>query len=186
MTAAGFRAAFVWDRGTLMKRKQMNSGKPVLAGVFGTIAVSGLVVGIAWATTGVGISTTILAGPTLLSEINVHSRSETNDVKIKTKGLSNVYTVYNRIVPGGHTGRHSHPAPSIITVKSGQATAYEGGDLSRTPQVFVAGTAFVDDGEHAHIIRNEGITDLELVAFQILPAGAPRRIDEPQPAGYDF
>jgi hypothetical protein len=28
---------------------------------------------------------------------------------------------------------------------------------------------------------NEGSTDLELVAFQIIPAGATRRIDEPAP-----
>ena len=28
--------------------------------------------------------------------------------------------------------------------------------------------------------------NLEVIAFQILPAGAPRRINEPQPPGYDF
>ena len=37
------------------------------------------------------------------------------------------------------------------------------------------------DGDHAHIVVNEGDTDLVLVAFQILPVGAPRRIDEPAP-----
>jgi hypothetical protein len=40
---------------------------------------------------------------------------------------------------------------------------------------------FVDEGTHAHIVVNEGTTDLVLVAFQILPRGAPRRIDEPAP-----
>jgi hypothetical protein len=39
----------------------------------------------------------------------------------------------------------------------------------------------MNSGDHAHIIRNEGATDLVLLACQILPAGAPRRIDEPQP-----
>jgi WD40 repeat protein len=48
--------------------------------------------------------------------------------------------------------------------------------------VHFAGTAFVDDGEGAHIIVNEGTTDLELIAFQILPLGAPRKTDEPAPA----
>ena len=160
--------------------------KPMLAGVFAAGAFGGITLGIAWATPGLGISTTILAGPALLGEINVHSKSKTNDVKIKTKGLSQVYTVYNRIVPGGNTGWHSHPGPSIITVKSGQATEYDGDDPNRTPVVHPAGTSFVDDGQHAHLIRNEGSTDLELVAFQILPAGAPRRIDEPRPPQYDF
>lgn len=158
--------------------------KPILAGVFAACAFGGIALGIAWATPGLGISTTILSGPTLLDEINVHS--ETHRVKIKTKGVSDVYTVYNRIVPGGHTGWHSHPGPSIISVKSGQATEYDGDDPDRTPVVHPAGTSFVDDGRHAHLIRNEGCTDLELVAFQILPAGAPRRIDEPTPPHYDF
>jgi hypothetical protein len=36
-------------------------------------------------------------------------------------------------------------------------------------------------GDGAHIVVNEEDTVLELIAFQILPAGAPRRIDEPAP-----
>jgi hypothetical protein len=32
-----------------------------------------------------------------------------------------------------------------------------------------------------HIIRNEGTADLVLVAFQLIPFGAVRRIDEPAP-----
>ena len=83
-------------------------------------------------------------------------------------------------VPGGNTGWHSHPGPSIISVKSGTATEYHADDPV-TPLVHPAGTSFVDDGQGAHIIVNEGTTDLELVAFQILPKGAPRRIDEPAP-----
>jgi hypothetical protein len=32
-----------------------------------------------------------------------------------------------------------------------------------------------------HIVGNQGDTDLELVVVQIVPVGAPRRIDEPDP-----
>jgi len=147
-----------------------------VASVFGAVALR-----IAWATTGVGITTTILSGPVVLDEIKVNSRSEINDVKIKTEGFSDVYVVYNKIAPGGNTGWHSHPGPSIISVKSGTATEYHGDDPF-TSIVHFAGTAFVDDGEGAHIIVNEGTTDLELIAFQILPLGAPRKTDEPAPA----
>jgi len=35
--------------------------------------------------------------------------------------------------------------------------------------------------DHAHLIANEGATDLVLVAFQVIPAGATRRIDKPAP-----
>jgi len=154
--------------------------KMMLATAVVTCTLGLLAIGITWATPGVGITTTIIAGPTLLGEIHLNSDSDINDVKIKTKGVSDVYVVKNTIAPGGHTGWHSHPGPSIISVVSGQATEYRSDDPDGI--VHVAGTAFVDEGgEHAHIIRNEGGTDLVLVAFQVLPLGAPRRIDVAAP-----
>jgi len=154
--------------------------KLMVAGAFVACALGGFAIGIAWATPGQGISTTIIAGPSLLGDVNVKSESEINEVEFKTQGFSDVYVVHNRIAPGGHTGWHSHPGPSIISVVSGQATEYRDDDPVAT--VHPAGTAFVDEGgEHAHIIVNEGNTDLVLVAFQILPVGAPRRIDRPAP-----
>jgi quercetin dioxygenase-like cupin family protein len=138
---------------------------------------------VAWATTGQGITTTIITDPlhpAVLDEVHLNSESPINDVKIKTKGFSDIWVVKNTIVPGGHTGWHSHPGPSIISVVSGRATEYRTDDPIGV--VHAAGTAFVDEGgEHAHIIVNEGDTDLVLVAFQVLPLGAPRRIDVPDP-----
>jgi hypothetical protein len=154
--------------------------KLVLAGAFAACAFGGLAVGNAWATLGAGISTTIVSGPTRLGAIDVRSESEVNEVEIKTGGLSDVYTVLNVVSPGGHTGWHSHPGPSIISVKSGVATEYHA-DEPDTPHFHPAGSTFVDDGKGTHIIRNEGSANLELVAFQILPAGAARRIDRPVP-----
>ena len=154
--------------------------KLLIAGAFVACLFGGLGIGIAWATPGAGITTTIIAGPTTLGAIHLDSRSEINDVKIKTKGDSDVYVVHNRIVPGGHTGWHSHPGPSIVSVVSGTATEYRSDSPLGT--VYAAGTAFVDEGgDHAHIVVNEGTTDLVLVAFQVLPRGAPRRIDMPAP-----
>jgi quercetin dioxygenase-like cupin family protein len=157
---------------TWMLKSKTMLGAAVVASAFGGIAI-----GVAWATPGSGITTTIIAGPTQLGEIDV--KSESDDVKIKTRQPSDIYVVHNRIAPGGHTGWHSHPGPSIISVVSGQATEYHDDDPNGT--VHNAGTAFVDDGEHAHIVKNEGDADLVLVAFQILPVGATRRIDEPAP-----
>jgi len=155
--------------------------KPLVAGVFVACTVGLIALQFAWATPGSGVTTTIISGPVVLDEIAVKSRSEINDVKIKTQGFSDIYVVYNKVAPGGHTGWHSHPGPSIVSVKSGTATEYHSDD-PLTPHVHPAGTCFVDDGEGAHIVVNEGTTDLELVAFQILPLGATRRIDEPAPA----
>jgi len=142
--------------------------------------VGAIAVGIAWATPGVGITTTIISGPVLLEDTHFKSKSELNQVEVKTKGFSDVYVVKNVITPGGHTGWHSHPGPSIVSVVSGTATEYRSDDPEAV--VHAAGTAFVDEGgDHAHLIVNEGNTDLVLVAFQVLPLGAMRRIDKPAP-----
>jgi quercetin dioxygenase-like cupin family protein len=154
--------------------------KLVLAGVLFACAFGGVALRLAWATPGQGITTTILTGPVLLDEIDLDSKSDDHQVKIKTKGYSDVYIVHNRIAPGGHTGWHSHPGISFVTVKSGVATEYHGDD-PLTPHVYPEDTGFVEEAGGVHLIANEGDTDLELVAFQLLPYGATRRIDEPQP-----
>jgi quercetin dioxygenase-like cupin family protein len=81
---------------------------------------------------------------------------------------------------GGHGGWHSHPGPSILAVESGTASIYHGHDPAM-PHVYPEGSAFVEDAHSVHIVVNEGDTDLELVVLQIVPLGAPRRIDEPAP-----
>ena len=95
--------------------------------------------------------------------------------------------VTSTIAPGGHTGWHTHAGPSLITVQAGTATAYEGDDPTCTPRVYAAGSGFIDQGDgHAHILRNEGDVELVTVAVQILPAGAERRIDTPDPGTCPF
>ncbi len=154
--------------------------KLMLAGAFVACAFGLIAMTFAWATPGKDISSTTIAGPILLDEVDVKSESEINEVEIRTQGLSDVWVVRNVIKPGGHSGWHSHPGPSIISVVSGQATEYRDDEPFGT--VHPAGTAFVDEGgDHAHIVVNEGDTDLVLVAVQILPVGATRRIDRPAP-----
>ena len=142
---------------------------------FGTVAL-----GIAWATPPFGLTLTPLAGPAVMDE--VHSVHETPDfgAMIKTRGLSDIYVTNLKIVPGGHGGWHSHPGPSIIAVKSGTATFYDE-CVDFIPQSYPAGTGFVEDAGCVHILVNEGNVDLEVVVVQIVPHGAPRRIDEPAP-----
>src|SRR6185436_12333953 len=154
--------------------------KLMVAGVLVACGLAAIAWKSAWATPGVGITTTIIAGPTSLGDNHVHSNSDVNAVEIKTKGDSDCYVVLNRIAPGGHTGWHSHPGPSIVSVVSGTATEYRDDDPNAT--VYPAGNAFVDEGgDHAHLVANEGTTELVLVAFQIIPDGATRRIDKPAP-----
>jgi quercetin dioxygenase-like cupin family protein len=97
--------------------------------------------------------------------------------------------VRNTFQPGGgHSGWHTHPGPSLITVTSGTISNYSGDDPTCTPQVYSAGMGFVDPGAgHEHLIRNEGSVPAVTVAVQLLPAGATRRIDvTPAPVNCSF
>jgi quercetin dioxygenase-like cupin family protein len=143
-------------------------------------AVGAVALQFANATFPVGFASTNVVGPVLLDEI--HTKSETDDhIRIKSKGLTDVYVTSITIVPGGHGGWHSHPGPSIITVKSGTATFYDECDDPIVPHVYPAGTGFVEDAGCVHLLANEGDISLEVVVVQLVPFGAPRRIDEDAP-----
>jgi quercetin dioxygenase-like cupin family protein len=161
-----------------MSRKTL---KLTLAAGLVVCGLGGFRLGLAWATPPQGFTPTNIVGPVLFDEFR--SKAETDDwsVKLKTEGLSDVYMTHIKIVPGGHGGWHSHPGPSFICVKSGTATFYDDCDDPIVPRVYPAGTGFVEDAECVHLLANEGDVDLEVIVMQIVPAGAPRRIDEADP-----
>jgi hypothetical protein len=136
------------------------------------------------ATPSSGFMSTVV-GPTRFDEIDVKTHIKGDQkARIQTKGLWDVYVVTNTVATGGHSGWHTHPGPSVVSVKSGTATVYDGDDPNCTPHFYSAGTGFIDLGDgHVHLVRNEGSVVLETVAFQLIPLGAPRRIDAPNP-GY--
>ena len=150
------------------------------AAVFTACTLGLIATRIAWATMGQGLTITPISGPALLEDVTTKSETDDHELEFKTKGVSDVYVAHIRIAPGGNGGWHSHPGASILSVTSGEATIYEAHDPA-TPHVFSSGSAFVEDAGHVHLVVNEGDTDLELVVVQIVPLGAPRRIDEPAP-----
>jgi quercetin dioxygenase-like cupin family protein len=104
------------------------------------------------------------------------------NLKMMVKGDSDVYIVQNTFPPGAHTGWHTHPGPSLVTVKAGTITAYEAADPNCTPHVYRTGDSFTDRGcGDAHLLRNEGPVCAVTIAVQTIPAGQPRRIDADQP-----
>jgi len=132
------------------------------------------------------VTTSTVANSTF-EELDLHAHTIPADVwqaRLKTHGQSDVYVIDNKFAPGGTTGWHSHPGPSLILVVAGTITNYEGSDASCTPHDYSAGQNFVDaGGDDSHMLRNNGTTTAETVAVQILPKGAPRRIDvSPAPA----
>ena len=152
-----------------------------LAGVFLAGALSAVALRPAWATPGQDIAFTPISGPAVLDEVTTKSESDAHETEFKTRGPSDVYVTSITIKPGGYSGWHSHPGPSIISVKSGTLTLYDDCIDPTVPLHFASGSGLVEDAECVHNVKNEGDTDLVFVVVQIVPLGAPRRIDEPAP-----
>jgi quercetin dioxygenase-like cupin family protein len=137
------------------------------------------------ATPSCGISTLILSlGHYASGSLDLACEDEQFkwELETKVKGDSDVYVIQNTFAPGTHSGWHTHPGPSLITVVSGELTVYDAADLTCTPRIYKAGDSFTDIGcGDVHLIRNEGNQTAVNTVVQILPKGAPRRIDKPAP-----
>ena len=132
---------------------------------------------VAWATPGSGVTASTIAGPIELDEIEIQGDSDTHEVEIKTKGEWVSRVVRYNVAPGGFFGWHSHPGPVFVHITAGTMT-FEHDDGESV--LYPTGTGFVDFGD-VHNARNNGTENLEIIAFFLTPAGAPIRIDEPQP-----
>ena len=149
--------------------------------LLGVAAVASL----ALATTPTGVTTTTFAVGHF-DEIQAKTLSSSWQARIETKGESDLYVLENRIAPGGNFGWHSHPGPSLVIVKSGALTLYRGDDPTCTPTVVPAGSGFVDDGGDIHLVRNEGSVETVVYVTSLVPRGAARRIDQPEPGNCGF
>jgi quercetin dioxygenase-like cupin family protein len=113
--------------------------------------------------------------------LNLMCRSNLPDWLLHTRvrGDSDVYVTKHTFEAGGQTGWHSHPGPSLIMVIEGTLTVYHD---DCTFETYSAGESFTDLGcGDVHNVRNEGATDAVDVAVQIVPHGAPRRVDVDNP-----
>jgi quercetin dioxygenase-like cupin family protein len=117
--------------------------------------------------------------------LDIKLKTDTFDLKLDTKGSSDVYVTRNAIAAGGQSGWHTHPGPSLITVTIGEVTAYD--DQLCTPIRYQAGQSFIDQGDgHVHLLRNETSAAAETLAVQFIARDAVRRIDAPQPNNCNF
>lgn len=169
-----------------------NHRRRVLAAVaaVGALVAAALIVVPATATPSQDVTATVLA-KSLFGEIHVNAHTHTPALwkaQLKTHGQSDVYVVDNKFAPGGTSGWHSHPGPSLILVVAGTVTNYEGDDPSCMPHTYTAGEGFIDPGSgDAHLLRNETGAPAETIAVQLLPTRADRRIDvSPAPGNCPF
>jgi hypothetical protein len=128
--------------------------------------------------------TTTILGQSLFGSFRVdgHAFPPRWRARLEARGLSDVYVVDNKFVPGATTGWHSHPGPSLILVVNGTVTNYTSDSPTCTPQSYSAGQGFIDPGgDDVHMLRDDSSLPAETIAVQLLPHGAPRKIDESQP-----
>jgi len=156
----------------------------MLKKIVGTIAIGtlgiGLYYGMAFSTPSSGqTNTSILVGT--FDKLNVKKSGEAR-VTVRTKEDVDIVTTQATYAVGGYSGWHSHPGPVFVTVTKGTLTVYNAPDCQ--PQVYPAGTGFVESSPKiVHLVRNQGTEEAQITATFILPVGAVRRIDEPQPSG---
>lgn len=114
--------------------------------------------------------------------------STRNDFKsmLWTQDNTDIVVNNNTMAPGGTSGWHTHPGITIIAIKSGALTLYDGDDADCQPMVYSAGQVFVEQGGHVHIARNEGAIGAEWYTTYVVPAGGPTRIDAPAAGNCPF
>ena len=177
------------------------------------VAVGGGAV-IASATTGVNASSAIPSRGTVAQGIVIGkpvTKTATKTVKVRARGRTysrRVSVKYKsvdpmiacgakapcetafqelKIAPGGHTGWHSHPGPTLVSITQGTGTLYHAGMAADGchGRVYRVGSGFFQPPAEVHNMRNEGTEPLVLHAVYVLPQGtsnAAIRIDQPQPA----
>ena len=102
-------------------------------------AVAGIVrlPGIAFATPATSTFVPTVLAKSFWEEIRINTGNEDETsafaVKIRARDPSDVYVVRNIVAAGGHSGWHTHPGPSVVSVVRGIATVYHGDDPSCTP-----------------------------------------------------
>ena len=103
-----------------------------------------------------------------------------DDVKLQTKGATDVAMQTITSPPGGSSGWHSHPGVVLVAVQSGTVTLY---DADCHTKQYGPGQAFVEIGDDAMLVRNNTTSNAVLYVTLIVPKSATLlRIDKPQPA----
>jgi quercetin dioxygenase-like cupin family protein len=147
-------------------------------------AVLGLIGGAALATPVINATAETARGPLVDRPLKVNWKfAPGNRVKLQTKG--DVEIAFQRIViqPGGTLGWHSHPGPTVVTVRAGTLSFYHAEACTQEIE-YATGQSFSNMPDEIHLARNEGAQEVVLFAVYFVPMASPPvplRIDQPSP-----
>jgi len=162
-----------------MKKYQFNKQTIALL-IFAGLIVFSLIASPVAATPASGLTAEPVASGVLTDAIRLKFKGNGGGFADGTD-VQNIRVVKYTLVPGGTFGWHQHGGPVWAVVVSGTFTIYDGDDKTCTPQVFAAGSAFLDEGDHTHIGINETNAPVEIYAIFMLPEGGLPRLDAADP-----
>ena len=159
----------------------------VKSAAMAAIAGSLLVAGVALATPGSGIIGDPVIGGRgafpggVVIDVTVTAADGTSGAASVSSG--DVVVARNIVSPGGSTGWHSHPGPTIATVVSGTLTLFDADDPTCTGHDYTAGQVFVELPGDPHLARNLSETEGAQIytTFLGVPTGESPRTDEADP-----
>ena len=127
-----------------------------------------------------GVHITPLSMGTLAS--SVHAKAA--GIEITTNVRKDILVTRITVDPGGSFGWHSHPGPVLVAVGKGTLTVYDATKHGCQRSTVSAGDAFIEDGHHVHLARNDGSTPVELNATFLARPGTTEYLKtEPAPPG---
>jgi quercetin dioxygenase-like cupin family protein len=130
-----------------------------------------------------GVHITPLSKGTLAS--SVHAKAA--GIEIATNGRKDILITKITVDPGGSFGWHSHSGPVLVAVGKGTLTVYDATKHGCQRSTVTPGDAFIEDGHHVHLARNEGAGPVELNATFLARPGTTEYLKpEPEPPGCDL
>jgi quercetin dioxygenase-like cupin family protein len=159
---------------------QVNTKTRLILGAAGAAVA---IVGVAFATPIVGLTSPPLAVGSHNDEVHARGTAQTSTgerfkVELETEGPATFSTQDGAIAAGGHNGWHSHPGMVMVTLISGSIEWY---DDNCAPTVYSAGDSWVE-GSQPHAFKVLGNTGIHLIAWFISAQGQALRTDQPAPA----
>lgn len=139
------------------------------------LVVVGGLAGTALATPSRGFHPTELARAELKEPVHLN----TGDIRFRAKTPVDFTHQRLDLDPGSSSGWHTHTGVVLITIKSGAVVRYHA-DCSS--DVYRAGDAFTESGDHAGLVRNLSATEPAVTFLTyITPVGSALRFDAPNP-----
>ena len=118
------------------------------------------------------LSSATLNRATIANDVNIN----TDGTKLKLKNPTDVLQTHSVAGPSWTSGWHTHAGPVFVSIAAGSLTFYQG---SCTGVTVSAPGVFVEEPGVPVLARNESTTaNADWYTTQVIPQGAPGRIDE--------